>query len=131
MLETTLAKNTKDVYKILKKVHNEKTAIKDFHSHITLEFIVKYAYFDAQSTYDIKQEDTKGKEYVDFIFYPKHNNENKTVIILELRVGESAKEAIDQIYKINYYMKLKGLGYRVLLVGINYNNNKKTRNMTA
>ncbi|ORX75427.1 hypothetical protein BCR32DRAFT_329813 [Anaeromyces robustus] len=119
MLEATLTKNTKDVCQILEKVHTKRSTIKGYYDHITLEFIVKFAYFDAQNKYDIKQEETRGKGFVDFIFYPKHDNENKTVIILELKVGKSAEEAINQIYKKDYYAGLRRLGYKILLVGIN------------
>jgi len=89
-------------------VHIKYSTLKDHYNHITLEFIVKFAYFDAQSKYDINQVETKEKGYVDFIFIPKYNNENKTAIVLELRVGKSAKEAIHQIYKKKISYGIKG-----------------------
>jgi len=125
MLEATLTSNTKEVCQILQKVHEEKSTINSYYNHITLEFIVKFAYFDAQNKYDIKQEETKGKDYVDFIFIPKSNNENKTAIILELKVGKSAKEAITQIYKKKYRTGLKEQGYNILIVGINCTKTEK------
>ncbi|OUM67614.1 hypothetical protein PIROE2DRAFT_4902 [Piromyces sp. E2] len=119
ILEATLTSNIKEICQILQKVYEEKSIIKGDYNHITLEFIIKFAYFDAQNTYEIKQEETKGQEYVDFIFIPKHKNENKTAIILELKVGKSAKETINQIYEKEYHTELKELGYKILIVGIN------------
>jgi len=125
LLEATLIKDTDKVCKIMKKVHLEKANMKEFYNPTTLEFIVKIAYFDAQNTYDIKKKST-GKKKVDFIFYPK-DIENGTSIILEIKIGKSAKEAIKRIHDRQYYNEIREKGYEgeVLLVGINCTKRKE------
>jgi len=130
VLDATLNKNTEVVCKLMESVHLDKATLKTFYNHITLGFIVQFAYFDAKNTYKIEQEKESGKGVADFIFYPK-NMLNGTVIILELKVGTSAKDAIKQIHERKYYNKIKEQGYEgnVLLVGLNVT--RKTKKYTC
>ncbi|OUM58348.1 hypothetical protein PIROE2DRAFT_16393 [Piromyces sp. E2] len=131
VLDATLNKNTNEICNLFKGIRmDDEVPNKFYYNHITLGFIVKYAYFDAKTKYNIEQEKTAGKRVVDFIFYPK-NMFNGIVIILELKVGTSAKDAIKHIYERQYYngLKEKGYGGKVLLVGINVT--KKTKRYTC
>ena len=62
-----------------------------------------------------------GKGYCDYIFFPK--NSGQPAIILELKWGHSADEAIRQILDKNYLQKVD-CHREVLLVGINYDEDK-------
>ncbi|ORX64713.1 hypothetical protein BCR32DRAFT_297968 [Anaeromyces robustus] len=126
ILDATLNKNNKEICNLLKKIPMEEVPKKFYYNPITLGFIVKYAYFDAKIKYNIEQEKEVGEDVVDFIFYPK-DILNGIVIILELKIGKSAKDAIKQIYERQYYNGLREKGYKgkVLLVGININKKSK------
>ncbi|KAG4086204.1 hypothetical protein H8356DRAFT_1373450 [Neocallimastix lanati (nom. inval.)] len=121
ILEATLSKDTKTVCDIIKNIQKKYSALDNYYKHVSLSYVIQFAYIDAQSTHDIKKETKAGKGKADFIFYPK-DKYNGTVIIIELKVGESANSAIQQIYDEQYYFGLKNKGYqgKVLLVGINF-----------
>lgn len=85
----------------------------------------------ARDTYRIEREDKAGKGYVDFIFYPE-TNKNADGIILELKIGSTPDEVIQQIKDRKYGMRFKGkIGElpkytgRSLAVGISYDKIKK------
>lgn len=71
----------------------------------------------ARNYYTISREEKSGKGYADFLFKPK--KEDYPAIILELKYGKSAEEAIQQIKDRNYIDKVKDRK-QILLVGINY-----------
>ena len=56
----------------------------------------------------------------------KKNKVNGEIIIIELKVNSTAKEAIKQIHQKKYYNGLKKKGYygNILLIGINYDQKK-------
>lgn len=72
-----------------------------------------------------------GKGYVDFIFYPE-TDKHADCIILELKVGSTAKEAIRQMKDKKYALRFNGkMGEqpkytgRILAVGISYDKKEK------
>ena len=125
MLKATLRKDTKTMEKILELIHDTETTVFTYRDENSLSCVVTLAYLSARNNYDVKREDFAGKGQVDFILYPKNRKEE--VIILELKSGKSAKEAIKQIHEKKYYMGLKEKGYtgKVILVGMNYDEDKQ------
>ena len=80
--------------------------------------------------YRIEREDKAGKGFVDFIFYPEE--ENDTGIILELKIDDTPKVAIEQIKEKQYALRFRGkLGEKpkytgsILAVGISYDKETK------
>jgi len=126
MLKVTLEKNAKAVCEIFQKSHMKKITPGDILDHGGLKRIVDFAYFYAQTTYDIKEEVGIGAGRVDFIFYPK-KNKNEPVIILELKRDKTVESAIKQIHEKYYSFGLKDEGYKgnVLLIGINCKNENR------
>ena len=85
----------------------------------------------ARDFYRIEREDKAGIGYVDFIFYLERNKKDDC-IILELKVGHSTQEAIQQIKKKQYILRFEPkIGEerrytgRILLVGIAYEKETK------
>lgn len=130
MLAATLVGDTKTMVEILKFAHDTESPIFSYNSEIELSAVVNLVYLAARDKYRVEREDKAGEGYVDFIFYPERKNAD--AIILELKVDCTPEEAISQIKKKNYALRLKGkLGEkpkytgRILAVGISYN--KKTK----
>lgn len=95
-----------------------------------LAAVVNLIYLSARDRYRMEREEKAGEGFVDFIFYPVKPAED--CIILELKVNHSPEDAICQIKKKGYALRLKGkLGEtpkyagRILAVGIGYD--KKTK----
>ncbi|KAG4100302.1 hypothetical protein H8356DRAFT_1388341 [Neocallimastix lanati (nom. inval.)] len=88
MLEVTLNKNVKRMCKILDKSLLKEISPGNKINNINLKSAIYYSYFHARTKYNIVEEDPKGKRKVDFILYPKgENNVNGEIIIVELRVN--------------------------------------------
>ncbi len=130
MLKATLSGDTKTMADILKYVHDTESPIFSYNNEIELSAVVNLVYLAARDKYRVEREDKAGEGYVDFIFYP--HRKGADAIILELKVGASAEEAIRQIKDRKYMLRFKGkLGEeerytgRILAVGIAYD--KKTK----
>lgn len=130
MLKATLSADTSTMAEILKYAHDTESPIFSYNSEIELSAVVNLVYLAARDKYRVEREDKAGEGYVDFIFYPEHHG--LECLILELKVGHSPEEALQQIKDKNYALRFKGkLGEkpkytgRILAVGINYD--KKTK----
>ena len=115
---------------ILEYAHNTESPLLNYNNETELTMIVNMVYLSARDTYTMEREDKAGTGYVDFIFYP--NNGKDDCIILELKAGSTAEEAIKQIKDRNYALKFQGkLGEepkytgRILAVGIAYDRKTK------
>lgn len=131
MLQATLSGDTRTMEEILEYVHDTEIPLLTYNNETELSAIVNLVYLSARDVYDIQREDKAGIGYVDFIFYPVMDKSMDS-IILELKVGHTAEEAILQIRKRKYALRLKGkLGEiprftgRVLAVGIAYDKETK------
>ena len=96
--------------------------------HGNLKRVIDYAYFNAKDYYDIKEEENSEKGNLDYIFYPKIENEGKKpVIIIELKTNGSAENVINQIHEKKYWFKIEEKEFKenILLVRISLDKNKK------
>lgn len=66
-----------------------------------------------------------GKGFADLVFIPRKKFLDKPALIVELKWDQTAKGAINQIKKKQYFESLEEYQGNLLLVGINYD--KKTR----
>ena len=130
MLNATLSGDTKKMAEILQYAHNTETPILSYNNEVELSAIVNLVYLSARNRYRVEREDKAGKGFVDFIFYPY--KANGTYIILELKVGHSPEQAIQQIKDKQYILRFQGkLGEtpkytgKVLGVGISYDKDTK------
>lgn len=130
MLSATLSGDTETMAEILKLAHDTESPILSYNNEIELSAIVNLVYLAARDKYRVEREDKAGEGYVDFIFYPERRNEDG--MILELKVDDTAENAIRQIKEKNYALRFRGkIGEkakytgRILAVGIGYS--KKTK----
>jgi len=125
MLERTLEKDVKAMCELFEEAHLKKILPRDKMDHGNLKRVIDFAYFNAPATYDVYEEESKGKGTIDFLFCPKDQTE--TLFILELKLNMTAKQALKQIYEKKYYHNLKREGYsgHYLLIGLNLNTEEK------
>ena len=131
MLQATLEGDTETMTEILELVHDTETPLFHYNHETELMAVVNLAYLSARDSYRIEREDKAGKGYVDFIFYPE-TDRNADCIILELKVGFTPEEAINQIKEKQYALRFQGkIGEQsrysgeILAVGISYNKETK------
>lgn len=134
MLKATLARDTKTMEKILEYAHDTEIPLLSYNNEAELTALVNLIYLSARDSYRIEREDKAGIGYVDFIFYPEVDK-TADCIILELKVGSTPKEAIDQIKTRKYDLRFRDtLGKkseytgRILAVGISYDKKNKKHN---
>ncbi len=122
MTEATLLQDEDRVAAILEEVHDREIPFLQYNDENALSCVVTLCYLYARDDYRIEREEKSGKGYCDYLFYPRHKKD--PAIILELKVGGSCEEAIEQIKQKNYMQKVEHCR-KVLLVGINYGKDKK------
>ena len=126
MLRATLDADTKTMAEILEQAHNTEVPLLSYNHETELTAIINLVYLAARDIYKVEREDKAGKGYVDFIFYPERDK-SADCIILELKVGHTPQEAIQQIKDKEYALRFRGqlgetpqYGGRILAVGISY-----------
>ncbi|MCR5607992.1 MAG: ATP-binding protein [Lachnospiraceae bacterium] len=127
LLKATWACDENRVAQLIEDAH-DKTDNKNYNNEVALSYTVQYAYYAAQKYYTTIQELDTGKGYADLAFLPAPQYADKPALIIELKYGKSALEAIDQIKQKNYvdrYYHYKG---NIILIGINYDNTLSSKN---
>ena len=118
MLKATIDCDSEKVAAILEDIHDAEIPFIKYNDENSLSCVVTLAYLAARDYYTVTREEKSGKGYCDYLFIP--NRKSRSAIILELKYGKSALEALDQIKKKNYIQKLEE-HQCILLVGISYN----------
>ena len=91
----------------------------------SLACVLSIAYFYARNDYVIHRELPTGKGFADLVLIPR-KDVNTPAIVLELKFNCDADSAIDQILRRQYPAKVAQHTGDLLLVGINYDREKKT-----
>lgn len=132
MLEATKACDTTTMVEILEHVHNTESPLVRYSNEFELSKVITFVYLQAREFYDIKLEEKSGTGYVDYIFYPYKKSDDG--IIIELKVDDTADNAIKQIKDRQYVLNFNGkIGEepkctgRILAVGIAYDRNDKNK----
>lgn len=108
---------------MIAKVHSDNTSILKYNDENSLSCVISLAHYSARKDYIIHRELATGDGFADVIFIPRKNSD-KPAMIVELKKGRSADEAIVQIKKRNYSDKVSEYTGEMLLVGINYDEQK-------
>ena len=124
LLTDTLLGNETAVADALGLVHDDQTSILSYNDENSLACVVSIAYYAARNDYVIHRELSSGKGYADLVFIPR-KNVTKPALIIELKCGKSAEEAIKQIRERKYMEKVRQHTSDILLVGINYDRDSK------
>lgn len=118
MLRATIDGEAEKVASILEDIHDAEIPFIKYNDENSLSCVVTLAYLAARDYYTVTREEKRGKGYCDYLFIP--NRKSRAAIILELKYGKSAEEALEQIKNKNYVQRLEDYP-EILLVGINYN----------
>ncbi|MDD7294779.1 MAG: AAA family ATPase [Oscillospiraceae bacterium] len=123
LLQATIAGQEETVATLIEQAHQANVSILKYNDENSLSCVISLAYYSAQKNYTLHREMPAGKGFADIVFEPKRNC-NLPALIVELKWGHSAEEAVEQIKQKNYTDCLKNYSGEVLLVGVNYDKDK-------
>ena len=125
LLQATLDRDCEAVARGIDIAHDEHTSILSYNNENSLACVLSIAYFYARNDYIIHRELASGKGFADLVLIPRKNVDSPA-LILELKYNRDADSAIDQILRRQYPAKVAQYTGDLLLVGINYDREKKT-----
>ncbi len=124
LLRVTLAMDEEAVAEIIEQAHQDNTSILKYNDENSLACVISIAYYAARKNYVMHREMPAGKGFADLIFEPRKNCDLPAFIV-ELKQNKTSDIAVEQILKKEYMDALKDYHGEVLLVGINYDAEKR------
>ena len=125
LLQATLEGDAEAVALGIDAAHDEHTSILSYNDENLLACVLSIAYYYAKNDYVMHRELASGKGFADVVLIPRKKVDSPA-IVLELKYDQDADTAINQIKRKNYPEKVVQYTDNLLLVGINYNKQKKT-----
>ena len=126
LLEDTLLCDEKSVAEALDKAHTEVASILTYNDEDSLGAAIGIAYYSARKDYRMIRELPTGRGFADIVFLPLPSV-NKPALLIELKYNQTAVTAIQQIKDRHYTQALEGYAGEILLVGINYDKENKSK----
>lgn len=123
LLEATLSGDSDTVAELVERSHAENTSILQYNDENSLACAISLAYYTAQNKYIMHRELPTGKGFADLVFIPRKNVELPAIVV-ELKHNKTSGTAIEQIKQKNYTEKIAQYTGEILLVGINYDDDK-------
>ena len=123
LLEATLSGDSDTVAELVERSHAENTSILQYNDENSLACAISLAYYTAQNKYIMHRELPTGKGFADLVFIPRKNVELPAIVV-ELKHNKTSGAAIEQIKQKNYTEKIAQYTGEILLVGINYDDDK-------
>ncbi len=123
LIEATLALDEEKVAKIIEKAHQENTSVLKYNDENSLACVISLAYYSARNKYIMFRELPTGKGFADIVYLPRRNV-NAPAMVIELKHEKSTVGAIEQIKNPHYSDKIAEYTGEILLVGINYDDQK-------
>ncbi len=123
LLQATLSCDSAKAAKLISDSHSENTSILQYNDENSLACVLSIAYYSARKDYILHRELPTGKGFADLVFIPRPGRQLPSLII-ELKKGRSAEEAIQQIKNNDYISKVSEYSSEIILVGINYDEKK-------
>ena len=105
--------------------HDENTSILSYNDENSLACVLSIAFIYAKNDYIMHRELATGKGFADIVLIPRKHVDSPA-IVLELKYNQDADTAISQIKRKQYPAKVAEYTDNLLLVGINYDRQKKT-----
>lgn len=124
LLEDTLRGDEKSVAEGLDLAHTEVSSVLTYNDENSLSCAVGLAYYSARKDYRLIREFPTGKDFADVVFLPLPHTD-KPALVVELKYDKNAETAIKQIRERHYTQALEGYSGDIMLVGINYDKEKK------
>ena len=125
LLLDTLDQKPDEVAQAIDVAHDDNTSILSYNDENSLACVLSIAYFFARNDYVVHREPASGKGFADLVFLPR-KNVDKPALVVELKCGKSAEEAIGQVKSRDYIAKVQQHTDNILLVGINYDRDTKS-----
>ena len=126
LLKDTLSGDEKRVAEGLDRAHTEVASILTYNDENSLSCAIGLAYYSARKDYRMIRELPTGYGFADVVFLPLPHT-GKPAMIIELKYDKSAHAAIQQIKERKYPQALEGYSGEILLVGVNYDKDKKEK----
>ena len=126
LLKDTLSGDGESVAAGLDRAHTEVASILTYNDENALGAAIEIAYYSARKDYRLIRELPAGYGFADIVFLPLPHS-NKPALVVELKYDKSASAAIQQIKDRHYTQALEGYAGEILLVGINYDKEKKNK----
>ena len=123
LLQATLSGDEETVAELIEQAHQANASILKYNDENALSCVISLAYYSAQKNYTLHREMPAGKGFADIVFEPNRNC-NLPAMIVELKWGHSAEEAVEQIKRKDYLDCLQNYHGEILLVGVNYDKEK-------
>ena len=123
LLQATLNCDAEKVAQLVSDSHSENTSILQYNDENSLACVLSIAYYSARKDYILHRELATGKGFADLVFIPRIGR-TLPALIIELKKGHSAEEAVQQIKENNYLHKVSEYSSDVIFVGINYDEKK-------
>ena len=124
LLQATLSGDEETVAELIEQAHQANASILKYNDENALSCVISLAYYSAQKNYTLHREMPAGKGFADIVFEPNRNC-NLPAMIVELKWGHSAEEAVEQIKRKDYLNCLQNYHGEILLVGVNYDKEKR------
>lgn len=125
LLQATLNGDSEAVARGVDAAHDENTSILSYNDENSLACVLSIVYYYAKNDYIMHRELATGKGFADIVLIPRKKIDSPA-IVLELKYNNDADTAIDQIRRKQYPDKVIQYVDNLLLVGINYDKQKKT-----
>ncbi len=104
---------------------HEEISILKYNDENSLSCTITLAFYFAREYYTMVRELPTGKGFADICLIPRKTHIDKPAVIIELKKDKDALGAIAQIRQKNYVKALESYKGNLLLVGINYDKDKK------
>ena len=124
LLKATLSCDEEKVAQYIEQAHQDVASMLQYNSEETLKCVVYIAYYTAISDYSFIKEFPTGKGFADLVLLP-YKFSDKPLIIVELKHNKNADSALEQIKTKQYPDSFKDYFGEMILVGINYDDDKK------
>jgi len=129
LFSDTIALKGNLVAKKIDDIRTSEYAPTFYNNEQALRYVIKFAYISCVDTYQRVEELPTGKVVADVVYIPNRTS-NLPALVVELKWNKTDKAAIKQIEEKEYPSALKDYVGEIVLVGINYDDKKKTHSCT-
>lgn len=124
LLESLWDMDAEAVAEGIDRAHEEISILK-YNDENSLSCTINLAFYFAKEYYTIIRELPTGKGFADICLIPRQLYADKPAVVIELKKDQNAEGAIAQIKQKHYVKALESYKGNLLLVGINYDKDKK------
>ena len=124
LLQSLWDMDAEAVAKGIDQAHDE-ISILQYNDENSLSCTITLAFYFAKEYYTVIRELPTGKGFADICLIPRTLHRDKPAAVIELKKDKDAQGTIDQIKQKNYVKALEDYKGNLLLVGINYDKDKK------